>query len=74
MNYVKVCDFSRDYIVEEFQEKKIKISLPMRISNGFIMVKNPKYAEKIELYRGVLKEYNTIPHALEYAMSELKPY
>ncbi len=69
-----VCDVSRDYIVVEFQEKKTQISLPMCISNGIIMVDNPEYDEKAELYRNVLKRYNTIPQALEYAMRELKPY
>lgn len=38
------------------------------------MVDNPEYAEKAELYRDVLKRYNTIPQALEYAVRELKPY
>lgn len=70
----KVCGVSRDYIVVEFQEKKTQISLPMCISNGIIMVDNQEYDEKAELYRDVLKRYNTIPQALEYAMRELKPY
>ncbi len=70
----KVCSVSRDYIVADFSAKNAQISLPIGISNGIINVDNPEYAEKVELYRDVLKRYNVIPQALEYAKRELKPY
>ncbi len=70
----KVCDVAKDYIVAEFQEKKTQVSLPICISNGIITIDNPEFVERVELYRDVLKRYNVIPQALDYAMRELKPY
>ena len=70
----KVCSVSNDYIVADFSAKNAQISLQIGISNGIINVDNPEYEEKVELYRDVMKRYNVIQQALEYAKKELKPY
>lgn len=62
------------YIVGSFPKKKAEISLPIGLANNLITMEKSGFEEKVAEYRAVLKKYDSIPKALDYAARVLEPY
>lgn len=70
----RVDSVSESYVEASFPEKQVQISLPVGIANRIISVEHNDFEKLADKYREVLKRYDTIPKALEYASRALEPY
>ena len=62
------------YISATYECGEVAVSLPLTIANDIIRLDKPDFNEKVGKYRAILKRYNNIPNALDYAARALKPY
>lgn len=62
------------HLVADFPEKEAKLSLAAGIANNIISLDKPGFKGKAGEYRDVLKRYESIPRALDYASRALEPY
>lgn len=62
------------YVVATFPEKQVQISLPIGLANNIITMDKKEFTDKVDIYRSILKKYDSIPKTLEYAARALEPY
>ena len=62
------------YIVLELKDKEVNLGLPICLANNIISSEIPGFSDMVAKYRDVLKRYNSIPSALDYAARALEPY
>lgn len=69
-----VKSIDEDYIVAEYQNREVEISLAIGIANKLISTDKPDFDEKVAQYKEILKKCDSIPRALEYASRALESY
>lgn len=62
------------YMVADYPEKEVRGSIPVMIANGLLKSGREEFAAQTEVYRNILKKYDSIPKRLDYAAKVLEPY
>ncbi|MBQ7077956.1 MAG: hypothetical protein IJM91_07475 [Lachnospiraceae bacterium] len=63
-----------DYVSIDFNGEVVPIGLAIGVGNGILSVEKDGFADKVNEYRDVLKRYDSVPRALDYAARALEGY